>query len=110
MCCVQVPRQRRISWCCAASYFAIDNLLKCYCSYWFDNLGFILRENLLLDYNIPSSLGLPTNVCFIKQSITKQAELRKRTALFPSCFAGDAEMMRKAEHFGVMESDGDDGV
>ena len=41
---------------------AVDNLLKCYCSYWFDNLGFILRENLLLDYNIPSSLGLPTNV------------------------------------------------
>ena len=32
------------------SYFsgAVDNLLKSCCSYWFDNLGFFLRENLLL--------------------------------------------------------------
>ena len=40
----------------------------------------------------------------------KRAELKKQTALFPSCFTGDAEMMRKAEHFGVMESAGADGV
>ena len=40
----------------------------------------------------------------------KRAELKKRTALFPSCFADDTEMMRKAEHFGVMESAGMDGV
>ena len=38
------PRQRRNPWCCAASYFAVDNLQKSCCSYWFDNLGFILRE------------------------------------------------------------------
>ena len=58
------PRQRRNPWCCAASYFVVDNLLKNRCSYWFDNLGFILRENLLLNCVIPSSWGLPTNVCF----------------------------------------------
>ena len=40
----------------------------------------------------------------------KRAELKKQKALFPSCFAGDAEMMRKAGHFGVMESVGADGA
>ena len=46
------------------SYFsgAVDNLLKSCCSYWFDNLGFFLRENLLLNCIIPSSWGLPTSV------------------------------------------------
>ena len=48
------------------SYFsgAVDNLLKSCCSYWFDNLGFFLRENLLLNCIIPSSWGLPTSVWF----------------------------------------------
>ena len=41
---------------------ATNNLLKSCCSYWFDNLGFFLRENLLLNCIIPSSWGLPTNV------------------------------------------------
>ena len=40
----------------------------------------------------------------------ERAELKKQKALFPSYFAGDAEMMRKAGHFGVMESAGADGV
>jgi len=30
------PRQRRNPWCCAASYFTVDNLQKRCCSYWFD--------------------------------------------------------------------------
>ena len=52
------------------SYFsgAVDNLLKSCCSYWFDNLGFILRENLLLNCIIPSSWGLPTSVWFTSSS------------------------------------------
>ena len=52
------------------SYFsgAVDNLLKSCCSYWFDNLGFFLRGNLLLNCIIPSSWGLPTNVCFTSSS------------------------------------------
>ena len=54
LCCVQVPR-----W--SSSNGAANNLLKSCCSYWFDNLGFILRENLLLDYIKPSSWGLPTS-------------------------------------------------
>src|SRR6185369_9980823 len=41
---------------------AANNLLKSCCSYWFDNLGFILREDLLLNYIIPSSWGFPTSV------------------------------------------------
>ena len=32
----------------------------------------------------------------------EQAELKKKTALFPSCFANNAEAMRKAEHMGVL--------
>ena len=45
-----------------------NNLQKSCCSYWFDNLGFILRENLLLNCIIPSSWGLPTNVWFTPSS------------------------------------------
>ena len=46
------------------SYFsgAVDNLLKSCCSYWFDNLGFFLRENLLLTTSyLP--LGLSQRTC-----------------------------------------------
>ena len=43
---------------------ATNNLLKSCCSYRFDNLGFFLRENLLLNCIIPSSWGLPTSVWF----------------------------------------------
>lgn len=71
LCCVQIPHW----W----SYYAVratNNLLKSCCSYWFDNLGFFLRENLLLNCIIPSSWGLPTSVWFTP-SIT-----------FPSCSCG----------------------
>ena len=43
---------------------AANNLLKNRCSYWIDNLGFILREGLLLNYIIPCSWGFPTIVWF----------------------------------------------
>ena len=46
------------------SYFsgAVDNLLKSCCSYWFDNLGFFLRENLLLTTSyLP--LGVSQRTC-----------------------------------------------
>ena len=48
--------------CCAVR--STNNLLKNRCYYWFDNLGFILREDLLLNYIIPSSWGFPTSVWF----------------------------------------------
>ena len=41
---------------------AVDNLLKSCCSYWFDNLGFFLRENLLLTTSyLP--LGVSQRTC-----------------------------------------------
>jgi hypothetical protein len=47
-CVVQGPRWRRFHWCCAALHSSTDNLHVLLGSYWFDNLGFFLRENLLL--------------------------------------------------------------
>ena len=55
------PRQRRNPWCCAASYFAVDNLLKNRYSYWFDKSWFHTEGKLLLGYIKPSSWGLPTS-------------------------------------------------
>ena len=60
---------------------ATNNLLKSCCSYWFDNLGFFLRENLLLNCIIPSSWGLPTNVCFTSSSYFSGA-VAGETAVF----------------------------
>ena len=63
LCCVQIPR-----WWSYCAVRATNNLLKSCCSYWFDNLGFFLRENLLLNCIIPSSWGLPTSVWFTPSS------------------------------------------
>ena len=38
------------------------------------------------------------------------ADARKQQALFPSCYADDDEMMRKAAHFGVIGSGAAPGV
>src|SRR3954465_3469366 len=35
--------------------------------YWFDNLGFLLRETCLLNCITPSSWGLPTKCCCTHQ-------------------------------------------
>src|SRR5829696_1053469 len=55
---MQVPRWRRNPWCCAALHSSTNNLHVFLDSYWFDNLGFILRENLLL-YASHLPLGVP---------------------------------------------------
>ena len=57
-CVVQVPRWRRNPWCCAALHSVTNNLHVVLDSYWFDNLGFLLRENLLL-YASHLPLGVP---------------------------------------------------
>ena len=38
------------------------------------------------------------------------ADARKQQALFPTCYADDEEIMRKAAHFGVVGSDATSGV
>ena len=55
---MQVPRWRRNPWCCAALHSVTNNLHVFLDSYWFDNLGFLLRENLLL-YASHLPLGVP---------------------------------------------------
>ena len=55
---MQVPRWRRNPWCCAALHSFTNNLHVAFISYWFDNLGFLLRENLLL-YASYLLLGVP---------------------------------------------------
>ena len=74
LCCVQVPRW----W---SSNGATNNLLKSCYSYWFDKLGFFLRENLLLNCIIPSSWGLPTSVWFTPSSSFSGA-VAEETAVF----------------------------
>ena len=53
------PRQRRNPWCCAASYFAIDNLLKSCCSYWFDKPWFHTEGKLAARLHQTFLLGSP---------------------------------------------------
>src|SRR4051795_4696136 len=49
----------RVIWlCCAGLYFNLGVILV---SYWFDNLGFILREILTAVYIITLLLGRPTS-------------------------------------------------
>ena len=55
---MQVPRWRRNPWCCAALHSVTKNLHVALDSYWFDNLGFLVRENLLL-YASHLPLGVP---------------------------------------------------
>ena len=57
-CVVQVPRWRQNPWCCAALHSFTNNLHVVFISYWFDNLGFLLRENSLL-YSSYLPLGVP---------------------------------------------------
>ena len=53
------PRQRRSPWCCAASYFAVDNLLKNRYSYWFDKPWFHTEEKLAARLHQTFLLGSP---------------------------------------------------
>src|SRR3954468_19876611 len=46
---------------CCASFQAASNTFESFpSSYWFDNLGFLLREKLAAVLIIPSAWGLPT--------------------------------------------------
>ncbi|KAK1644803.1 hypothetical protein QYE76_062608 [Lolium multiflorum] len=64
--------------CCAALHSFTNNLHVLLDSYWFDNLGFILRENLLL-YASHLPLGFPTNVCQLHASLVLLALFFLRT-------------------------------
>src|SRR3954465_10694478 len=48
-----------LSLCCAGFHVACNTFEMFPSSYWFDNLGFLLRENLLLCCIIPCSWGFP---------------------------------------------------
>ncbi|KAK1663817.1 hypothetical protein QYE76_051976, partial [Lolium multiflorum] len=61
-----VPRWRRFHLCCAALHSSTNNLHVLLGSYWFDNLGFFLRENLLLcashlPLGVPNDMASPIN-------------------------------------------------
>src|SRR3954466_6805738 len=49
-----------LSLCCAGFHIACNNCVAFPSSYWFDNLGFLLRENLLLCFITPCSGGFLT--------------------------------------------------
>src|SRR5215207_4500356 len=64
---MQVPRWRRFHWCCAALHSSTNNLHVLLGSYWFDNLGFFLRENLPLCASyLP--LGVPNGRVHLRAS------------------------------------------
>src|SRR4051812_7877817 len=54
-----------LSLCCAGLRIARNTCVTFPSSYWFDNLGFLLRENLLLCYFTPLLLGFPTTRSYI---------------------------------------------
>src|SRR4051812_11237500 len=56
-----------LSLCCAGFHVACNTYEMFPSSYWFDNLGFLLRENLLLCYITPCSRGFPTKHCTLTQ-------------------------------------------
>ena len=79
---VRIPRWRRIPWCCAVPYSATNNLPKRFLLLLVRlNLGFILRENLLLNssylplgvpnerVSFTSSSQFPVFCCFSIQKI-----------------------------------------
>ena len=77
-CVVQVPRWRRNPWCCAALHSSANNLHVSFISYWFDNLGFLLRENLLLcASHLP--LGVPNGCVNYTQQVDFLAALPGRS-------------------------------
>src|SRR3954467_11479694 len=56
-----------LSLCCAGFHVACNTYVTFPSSYWFDNLGFLLRENLLLCCITPCSWGLLTKQCTLTQ-------------------------------------------
>src|SRR6185369_14469921 len=63
------PRQRRNPWCCAASYFAIDNLLKNRYSYWFDKPWFHTEGKLAARLHQTFLLGSPNEQVRLASSL-----------------------------------------
>src|SRR4051812_47358084 len=59
-----------LSLCCAGFQIACNTFKTFSSAYWFDNLGFLLRENLLLCCFTPCSWGFPTK-CFPAPSLTQ---------------------------------------
>src|SRR4051812_45865420 len=56
-----------LSLCCAGFHVACNTCVTFPSSYWFHNLGFLLRENLLLCCITPFSWGFPTKHCTLTQ-------------------------------------------
>src|SRR3954468_1312554 len=56
-----------LSLCCAGFHVACNTCVTFPSSYWFDNLCFLLRENLLLCFFTPCSWGFPTKHCKLTQ-------------------------------------------
>src|SRR4051812_31688248 len=52
-----------LSLCCAGLHVACSTFGAFPSSYWFDNIGFLLRETFPWNYIIPSSWGLPMKCC-----------------------------------------------
>ena len=52
-----------LSLCCAGLHVACSPFEAFPSSYWFNHLGFVLRETCLLNCIIPSAWGLPTKCC-----------------------------------------------
>ena len=77
-CVVQVPRWRRNPWCCAALHSFTNNLHVIFISYWFDNLGFLLRETCRCAHHT-FLLGFPTDVCFTRYQALFLAPLPGRS-------------------------------
>ena len=63
------PRQRRNPWCCAASYFAVDNFLKNRYSYWFDKPWFHTEGKLAARLHQTFILGSPNEQVRLASSI-----------------------------------------
>src|SRR4051812_38215281 len=51
-----------LSLCCVCFQVASNTFESFPSSYWFDNLGFLQREKLVVVHIIPSSWGLPTKL------------------------------------------------
>ena len=63
------PRQRRNPWCCATSYFTVDNLLKSCCSYWFDKPWFHTEGKLAARLHQTFLLGSPNEQVRLASSL-----------------------------------------
>src|SRR3954464_15814054 len=60
-----VPWDKVLSLCCAGLRVACNTCVTFPSSYWFDNLGLLLREDFLLCRLTPCSWGLPTKCTYI---------------------------------------------